>query len=215
MGETPFIDRADAGRRLAALLLAQGIGDGAVVVGLPRGGVPVAFQVADALDAPLDLVPVRKLGLPSQPELAMGAIGEHGVRVFNNRIVSRLADPARYLAAAEAAERPRLEQQARLRGGRPPVPLRDRRVIVVDDGVATGSTARAACQVVRGQGAREVVLAVPVAPPGTAERFTDVADEVVCVRTPGDFAGVGQFYRDFSPTSDEEVTELLRHARQS
>ncbi|MDT4892490.1 MAG: putative phosphoribosyl transferase [Pseudonocardiales bacterium] len=212
--DEPFRDRADAGRRLAVQLLRAGFGEDTVVVGLPRGGVPVAFEVAEALQAPLDLIPVRKLGLPGQPELAMGAIGESGVRVLNDRIVARLRDPEGQLAAAERAERPRLEHQARLRGDRPSVPLRDRTVIVVDDGVATGSTARAACQVVRGLGATRVVLAVPVAPAGAAARFTDVADTVVCLRTPDDFAGVGQFYEDFRPTPDGVVTALLHRARE-
>ena len=207
-----FADRADAGRRLAARL--QDLRDKRVVVlGLPRGGVPVAFEVARALGAPLDVIVVRKLGVPFQPELGMGAIGEGGVRVINREVV-RLAGISRdELAAIEARERAELERRARrFRADRPRQPLDGRIAVVVDDGVATGSTARAACQVARAQGAGRVVLAVPVAAPGWEARIGVSADELVCVETPAPFFAIGQFYADFTQTTDDEVVTCLRRA---
>ena len=177
--------------------------------------MPVAFEVAQELGAVLDLIAVRKLGVPFQQELAMGALGEDGVLVRNDAVLQRLGLDADQLAEAAQRELPRLQRQAELRGGRDRVPLGGRTVIVVDDGVATGATARAACAVARAQGAVEVVLSTPVAPPEVYTRFDGVADAVVCVLTPKDFMGVGQFYRDFAPTSDAEVTRLLHAARSS
>lgn len=207
-----FADRTDAGRRLAARLAPYRAAD-PVVLGLPRGGVPVAYEVAVALGAPLDVILVRKLGVPTQPELAMGALGEGGVRVLDPHIVALAGVSEAELAAVEARERTELERRARrFRGGRPPSPLEGRTVLIVDDGIATGSTARAACRVARAHGARRVVLAVPVAPAGVEQRFRGDADEVVCLETPASFAAVGQFYVDFSPTSDEEVGKLLARA---
>lgn len=182
-----FTDRVDAGRRLGAALRPFADAD-VVVVGLPRGGVPVAFEVARALDAPLDVVVVRKLGVPFQPELAMGAVGEGGARVLDNDVLRSAGVGEHDLADVEQRERAEVERRARsFRGDRPRVPLRGRTVIVVDDGIATGSTARAACQVVRTQGAARVVLAVPVAPAGIEERMRPDADEVICLSTPRDF----------------------------
>jgi putative phosphoribosyl transferase len=207
-----FIDRIDAGRRLAARLEHMR-GGSVVVVGLPRGGVPVAFEVARALDAPLDVIVVRKLGVPYQPELGMGAIGEDGVRVINEEVVRGAGVSAREVADVEARERAELERRVRLfRGDRPRTALEGRTVVVVDDGVATGSTARAACQVVRAQGAAWVVLAVPVAPLGWEARFGDVADELVCLETPEPFYAIGQFYDDFTQTTDQEVAACLERA---
>src|SRR5664280_470505 len=204
-----FADRVDAGRRLAAKL-GPLQGEDLVVVGLPRGGVPVALEVAGALDAPLDVIVVRKLGVPFQPELGMGAIGEGGVRVLNAEVVRLAGVSSEELAAVEEQERAELERRAkRFRGDRLPVPLEGMTVVVVDDGIATGSTARAACQVARAQGAARVVLAVPVAPPDWAGRLAGEADEFVCVDTPEPFFGVGQFYADFSQTTDDEVTACL------
>ncbi|GAB3979381.1 phosphoribosyltransferase family protein [Actinoallomurus acanthiterrae] len=207
-----FIDRVDAGRRLAARLRHLR-GRGLVVVGLPRGGVPVAKEVARALDAPLDVIVVRKLGVPFQPELGMGAIGQDGVRIINDDIVRMAQVSPNELAAVEARERAELERRGRrYRGGRARVPLEGRTVIVVDDGIATGSTARAACQVVRAQKAAHVVLAVPVAPPGWTAALEGEADELICLETPAGFAAIGQWYADFSQTSDEQVAACLRQA---
>ncbi len=181
-----------------------------VVLGLPRGGVPVALEVARALDAPLDVIVVRKLGVPIQPELAMGAIGEGGARVINDDIVRLAHVSSAEVAEVESRERIELDRRAsRFRGYRPRRPLSGRTAIIVDDGIATGSTARAACQVARAQGATWIVLAVPVAPPDWADRLRTDADELVCVDTPRSFRAVGEFYADFSPTTDDEVVECL------
>ncbi len=204
-----FADRADAGQRLAQRL-AYLRGQDLVVVGLPRGGVPVALQVAEALGVPLDVIVVRKLGIPFQPELAMGAIGEDGVRVLNQEVVAIADVSLEELAILERRERTELERRARrFRRDRPRISLRGRTVIIVDDGIATGSTARAACQVARAQGARHIVLAVPVAPPGWTKRIHRDADEFVALETPEPFFAVGQFYADFSATTDEEVAACL------
>ncbi len=204
-----FANRADAGRRLAARL-ERLRGSEVVVLGLPRGGVPVAFEVARALGAPLDVIVVRKLGVPLQPELAMGAIGEGGVRVLNYSVIRPAGVTENELAAVEERERVELERRARrFRAGRPRATLEGRTVVVVDDGIATGSTARAACQVVRAQGSSRVVLAVPVAPVGWEARIGGDADEFICLETPEPFYAIGQFYDDFSQTSDEEVITCL------
>jgi predicted phosphoribosyltransferase len=210
-----FADRNDAGRRLARALQHLRSGEGGperdlVVVGLPRGGVPVAAHVARVLGAPLDVILVRKLGVPIQPELAMGAIGEDGIRVTADDVMDQLGLGPDDLDRVEARERIELERRARAyRAGRARIPLRDREVVVVDDGVATGSTARAACQVARAEGAARVILAVPVAPQDWVLRLGDVADELVAVATPDPFIAIGRFYRDFSPTTDAEVVALL------
>jgi putative phosphoribosyl transferase len=210
-----FADRVDAGRKLATRLVHLR-DEPVVVLGLPRGGVPVAFEVATALGAPLDVIVVRKLGVPFRPELGMGAIGEDGVRIINDEVVRMLGVSERQVAEVESRERVELERRAlRFRGDRPRVPLAGRTAVVVDDGIATGSTARAACQVARAHGAARVVLAVPVAPPGWTARFSGEADEFVCVDTPDPFFAIGQFYADFSQTSDEEVISCLRRAREA
>ena len=208
-----FRDRAEAGRELAEQLKRRLGGEGVVVLGLPRGGVPVAFEVARELDAPLDVIVVRKLGVPYQPELAMGAIGEDGVRVLNHEVLARARVGEDEVAAVERSERAELERRAtRFRDSRPRASLVDRTAVVVDDGIATGSTARAACQVARAHGASRVILAVPVAPRSSLASFAEIADELVCLATPELFFSVGQFYRNFSQTSDEEVVELLERA---
>ncbi|OPG03803.1 phosphoribosyltransferase [Microbispora sp. GKU 823] len=208
-----FVDRRDAGLRLGERLRGLPGTEDAVVLGLPRGGVPVAFQVARALGAPLDVIVVRKLGVPYQPELGFGAIGEGGVRVVNPDVV-RLANITRAeMAEVERRERAELERRARrFRGGREPVDLAGRTVIVVDDGIATGGTARAACQVARAHGASRVVLAVPVGAPETIASLRRDADEVVCLDTPDHFYAIGAWYDDFTQTSDEDVVDCLRRA---
>jgi putative phosphoribosyl transferase len=204
-----FVDRADAGRRLAARLRPLSSED-PVVLGLPRGGVPVAFEAARELKAPLDVIIVRKLGVPFHRELGFGAIGEGGVRVVHDAIVRMSRARKEELEEVERAEEEELARQARrFRRGRPRVAVGGRTVIVVDDGIATGATARAACRVARAQGAARVVLAVPVAPPDAAEALRQDADEVVCLSTPPEFSAVGEWYEDFSQTSDAEVVELL------
>lgn len=203
-----FADRVDAGRRLSALL-EHLRGQDVVVLGIPRGGVPVAFEVARSLGAPLDVVVVRKLGVPWHPELAMGAIGEAGFRVLDRDLMRRAGVGDAELRVIEGRERSVLDTRvARLRRGRPPVDLTGRVAVVVDDGLATGATARVACEVARHLGAARVVLAVPVAPADTVHEVTE-ADEVVCVLTPARFWAVGNHYDDFSATSDEEVVALL------
>ncbi|MGO9207342.1 MAG: phosphoribosyltransferase, partial [Candidatus Limnocylindrales bacterium] len=194
-----FRDRADAGRQLAEELKQRLGHEDVVVLGLPRGGVPVAFEVARALDAPLDVIVVRKLGVPYQPELGMGAIGEDGVRVLNDEVLAMARVDEDEVAAVERSERIELERRAtRFRGDRPRTSLVGRSALVVDDGIATGSTARAACQVARAHGASRVILAVPVAPRTSLALLAEAADELVCLATPEEFFAVGQFYRNFS-----------------
>lgn len=184
-----------------------------MVLGLPRGGVPVAAEVAAVLGAPLDVVVVRKLGAPFQPELGMGAIGEGGVRVIDQELLRLTGATPEQLAQVERGERAELDRRSRrYRGDRRPTDLDGRTALVVDDGVATGSTARAACLVARERGASRVLLAVPVGPGDAAARLGSAADEVVCLDTPGYFPGVGAFYDDFEQTTDEEVVGCLERA---
>jgi predicted phosphoribosyltransferase len=181
-----------------------------VVIALPRGGVPVGAVIARAWRAPLDIVVVRKLGVPAQPELAMGAIGEDGVRVIEPNVRANLQVSERDLLDAEARERVHLSQRVqRLRNRRPRTPVYGREVVLVDDGVATGSSARAAMRVLRAGDVGRIVLAVPVAPARTVESLGDLADAVVCVATPEPFDAVGLWYRDFSATTDDEVVRIL------
>lgn len=205
-----FANRVDAGRKLA-----RGLehlrGPDTVVLGLPRGGVPVAYEVARALDAPLDVIVVRKLGVPFQPELAMGAVGEESVLVVNPDVVRMAHISGEEMASVERRERAVVQERAsRFRSGRPRLSLDGKVAVIVDDGVATGATARAACRVARALGAARVVLAVPVGPADVEARFRDEADEVDCPEQPYAFYAVGQFYADFSQTGDEEVTSLLQ-----
>lgn len=205
-----FEDRRDAGRQLADRLATMG-GPEVVVLGLPRGGVPVAAEVAKALHAPLDVIVVRKLGVPVQPELAMGAIGEDGIRVLDQSLVEQVGVSRAQVQRVEEAEQAELQRRAtRFRQVRDRVPLEGRTALVIDDGIATGATARAACQVARAHGADRVILAVPVAPPAAAERVGDACDEFICLHSPPSFHAVGQWYRNFSQTTDEEVTQLLQ-----
>ncbi len=207
-----FADRTDAGRRLARRLEYLR-GKDVVVLGLPRGGVPVASEVAAALDAPLDLIMVRKLGVPQQPELAMGAIGEGGVRVLNEDVLRVVQVKPDDLAAVEEHQLRELERASRrFRGDRPSVSLSGKIAVVIDDGIATGATARAACQIARAHGAERVVLGVPVAPPETVQALAEVADEVVCVEQPRWLSSIGQWYDDFRQTPDQQVIALLEEA---
>ena len=207
-----YVDRRDAGRRLARSLQDLA-GEDLLVLGLPRGGVPVAAEVARSLDAPLDVIVVRKLGVPFQPELAMGAIGEGGVRIIDRNLIRRIGVSLDDVRAVEDRERRTLERRASvLRRGRDPLDLSGRTAVVVDDGIATGATARVACHVARELGARRVILAVPVGPPNAFQRIPE-ADEVVIESTPHPFIAVGNHYRDFSPTTDQDVVELLDAAR--
>jgi putative phosphoribosyl transferase len=207
-----FVDRADAGRQLARRLLHLR-GTDAVVVGLPRGGVPVAAVVARELRAPLDVIVVRKLGVPFQPEYGFGAIGEGGARIIDDRVVRQARLTAQGIASVEARERVRLDRRlGQLRGGRPPVPLAGRTAVVVDDGIATGSTARAACLVARARGASRVIVAVPVGAPEAVALLRHDADEVICLHTPASFVAIGDWYQDFSQVADPAVTGLLGQA---
>lgn len=204
----PFRDRADAGRALASLM-GHLRGQDAIVLGLPRGGVPVAYEVAASLGLPLDVIVVRKLGVPWHEELAMGAIGE-GVRVLDDETVSSLQVRAQDVDAVERREQEELARRARrFRGKRGPLQLADRIVIIVDDGIATGATARAACAVARAAGAARIVLAVPLAPPGWEAPTGESADEFICFARPSPFFAIGQWYEDFTQTTDETVLALL------
>ena len=210
----PFRDRFDAGRQLGQRLERYARRPDVLVLGLPRGGVPVAFEVARALGAPLDVFLVRKLGAPGHEELAMGAVASGGVRVLNREVVEVLLVPERVIEELASQELREVERRQRsYRGDRPPPDARDRTVILVDDGVATGSTMRAAAQAVRLLAPARLVVGVPVAPPETCRALASEVDEVVCLATPEPFYGVGLWYADFSPTTDTQVRELLERAR--
>ena len=205
-----FRDRRAAGRLVAAKLARYAERPDVVVLALPRGGVPVAYEVAQALDAPLDVFAVRKLGLPGHEELAMGAVATGGVRVFNEQIVRALSLPPDLIDAVAAREQQELARRERLyRGDRPPLDVRGRTVILVDDGLATGATMHAAIEALRAQQPARIVVAVPTAAPETCEALRAKADEVVCAITPEPFYAVGLWYDDFSQTSDDEVRQLL------
>ena len=208
-----FPDRAHAGRALAERLAHLRGRPRLRVLGLPRGGIPVAYEVAKALGAPLDVFVVRKLGVPGHEELAMGAIASGGVRVVNRDVVSSLGIDAATLDRVAAVEQAELERrEAAYRGGRPPADVARATVILVDDGLATGSTMRAAVAAIRAQEPERVVVAVPVAAPQTRDEFAREVDEIVCVATPEPFLAVGRFYDDFSQTTDAEVHALLAKA---
>jgi predicted phosphoribosyltransferase/predicted alpha/beta-hydrolase family hydrolase len=205
----PFVDRVDAGRQLAARLEPLRVLD-PIVLALPRGGVPVAAEVAARLGAPLDVLVVRKIGHPRQPELAVGALGEDGVMILDQDSIARLGVTREALNATVARERSELERRVtRYRGSRPRLDVRGRTVIVVDDGLATGASAHAGIAVLRRLGAVRVILAVPVAPADTVNALRRVADDVVCLETPHDFQAVGLWYDDFTQVTDEDVDRLL------
>jgi predicted phosphoribosyltransferase len=213
MADRLFRDRRDAGRFLAGLLGDYRGRTDVVVLGLPRGGVPVAYEVAVAVDAPLDVFVVRKLGVPGHEELAMGAISSGGVVVLNDEVVRDLGIPAALVERVVAAERKELLRRERVyRDGRPMLDLAERTAILVDDGLATGASMRAAVQGLRRLRPGRVVMAVPTAPESTCEAFEAVVDDVVCATTPVPFFAVGQAYRDFRQTTDDEVRNLLQTA---
>ena len=210
-----FTDRRDAGRRLARVFAGRELAR-PVVLGLPRGGVPVAAELAQVLHAPLDVLVVRKLGLPRQPEVAMGAIGERGARVLNDDVLRYGAVRKSDLEAVERHERAELEARVRrFRGDAPPVDLSGRTAVIVDDGVATGATARVAALVAHELGAASVVLAMPVGAPDSIAELAAMpeVDEVVCLSTPPGFMAVGMHYLDFRQTSDAEVQQILEASR--
>jgi len=208
-----FHDRTEAGRQLAEKLMHYADRSDVLVLALPRGGVPVGFEIAQALHAPLDVFMVRKLGVPGHEELAMGAIATGGVRVLNRDVLRLLEISNEVVDVVAAAQNVELQRgERKFRGDRPPPDVRQHTVILVDDGLATGSTMRAAVAALRQQRAKRIVVAVPVGAAETCEEFRDEADEVVCGHSPEPFQAVGFWYGDFSQTSDEEVHELLERA---
>lgn len=209
----PFQDRYEAGKLLAEQLATYANQADVMVLGLPRGGVPVAAQVARQLNAPLDVFTVRKLGLPGHPELAMGAIASGGMRVFNDEVLNSLRVPDEVVEEVTAMEFQELQRREHLyRDDLPPPEVEGKTVIVVDDGIATGSTMMAAISALRQLGAKRIVVATPVIARSTQDTLTRFADEVVAVLAPFDFYGVGQWYNDFSQTSDNEVRTILTEA---
>jgi predicted phosphoribosyltransferase len=213
--ERAFRNRTEAGQLLAEKLKKYAGRDDVIVLGLPRGGVPVAYEVAQSLGVPLDVFIVRKLGVPGFEELAVGAIASGGVRVLNEDVMRALPNASEIIESVTARETTELQRREQsYRDGRPAPELRDRVIILVDDGLATGATMRAAVRALREQGVTKIVVGVPVGPPDTCREFEEEADETVCASAPEFFQAVGQYYEDFSQTSDEEVRELLRRAAQ-
>jgi putative phosphoribosyl transferase len=211
-----FANRSDAGRKLAQVLMGYKGHNEVIVLALPRGGVPVAYEVARALEAPLDIFLVRKLGVPGQEELAMGAIASGGVRVLNPEVIRALGIPGNVVQNAAEREQHELERREReYRDDRLRPDLHDKMVILVDDGLATGASMRAAVEGVRAQEPDKIVVAVPTGAAETCQQFELIADEVICATTPQPFQGVGIWYEDFGQTSDEEVRDLLRQANRS
>jgi putative phosphoribosyl transferase len=210
-----FQDRQEAGRRLAAELRAYRSLAGAPVLGLPRGGVVVAFEIAAALGLPLDVLVVRKVGFPGQPELAIGAVSETGTIALNRDIISAHGLSMRYVDAEIEQQKEEISRRIGLyRGGKTIAGMEGRTVVLVDDGVATGATMKAAVSTLRQEKPRELIIALPVAPPETAAELRHMADRFVCLETPRVFTAVGSYYRDFPQTTDREVIELLHRAEQ-
>jgi putative phosphoribosyl transferase len=213
--ERTFSNRTEAGRLLAEKLVNYAGRTDVIVLGLPRGGVPVAYEVAKRLGVPLDVFIVRKLGVPGFEELAAGAIASGGVRVLNEDVVRAIPHAEEAIEAVTTRETAELERREQsYRDGRPAPELRDRIIILADDGLATGATMRAAVKALRHRGAAKIVVAVPVGPPDTCHELEERADETICLSTPEFFQAVGQYYEDFSQTSDEDVRELLARAAQ-
>jgi putative phosphoribosyl transferase len=209
----PFEDRTQAGRLLGEALAEYAKRSDVIVLALPRGGVPVGFEVARMIDAPLDIMLVRKLGTPGQEELAMGAIASGGVCVLNPDIVAIIDISQEAIEAVAATERQELERRERAyRGNKPPPTVENHCIILVDDGLATGASMLAAVSALRQRKPASIVVAIPVAPPDTVQRLKQEADDVVCLATPEPFSAVGRWYREFSQTSDDEVKSLLERA---
>lgn len=208
-----FQDRAEAGAYLGRLLQAHAADPTVLVLGLPRGGVPVAAEIAQALDAPLDVFLVRKLGVPGYEELAMGAIASGGVRVLNSDVVRRLNIPVRAINSVEREELAELERREKLyRDGRPPLSVQNRKIILVDDGLATGASMRAAVEALRQMKPASILVAVPVGSRDTCDQLRSLADEVICGNTPEPFFAVGTWYSNFQQTTDDEVRQLLERS---
>lgn len=210
MADSPFKNRLEAGQALACKLRESQLPDNAVALGLPRGGVPIAWEVARALRLELDVLNLRKLGVPGHSELAMGAVAEDGTRYLNASLVRRLGITEAQIQEVEAREKAVLASRARLfRGARSPVDVNRRAVILMDDGVATGATMELAVQVLKARGAATITVAVPVGPPGTADRFSRLADRGICLLEPARFNSVGQWYEDFRQVTEDEVIDAL------
>jgi putative phosphoribosyl transferase len=212
-----FRDRSDAGRALASRLISSVSDQNPLILALPRGGVPVAFEVAKALHAELDIFLVRKLGVPGREELAFGALASGGVRILNEALIADLRLSQKAIENVTSREQVELERREKLyRAGRPAIPVRDRTVVLIDDGLATGASMKAASRALRAEGPRRLIVAVPVAAHQTCDEFQGEVDQVVCVETPDPFLAVGIWYEDFQQTTDEEVQLLLeRAARQA
>jgi putative phosphoribosyl transferase len=209
-----FSDRVDAGRRLASALKAL-VSKDAIVLAIPRGGVVVGYEVASALNLPLDVIIPRKIGAPDNPELAIGAMTEDGTVLLDDMLVMQLQVSEGYIEKESEAQKLEIQRRLKLYRGDIPYPsLENRNVIIVDDGIATGSTMKAALASVRNRGAKTVIIAIPVGPPSTIRELEKGADHVVCLHTPESFYAIGQFYEDFTQTEDEEVTRLLRLNKQ-
>lgn len=216
MAEMRFKNRKDAGERLADVLATLPVEPGAVVVGLPRGGIPVGYQIARRLHLQLDFLNIRKLGVPWQPEVAMGAVGEDGVPHLNSELVRGLAITSEQIKHVRDRELSVIrERKKAYRGYAPTADLQGRQVILVDDGIATGATMDLAIEMVRMAGARSLIVAIPAGPLGTTAKYGDMVDHCICLQEPADFNYVGQFYRNFDPVTDEEVCELLQASFQA
>jgi putative phosphoribosyl transferase len=211
-----FKNRREAGQRLADQLKKYADREDVIVLGLPRGGVPVGYEVAARLNAPLDVFVVRKLGVPGEEELAMGAIASGGVRVLNQDVIQSLGISEALIERVARREQEELERRERLyRGARQPAQVEGRTVILVDDGLATGASMRAAVKALKALGPKEIVVAVPTAPPEACRELARLVDEIVCLMTPRPFMGVGAWYEEFGQTTDEEVREVLQRAKEA